>query len=330
MIDFRYHIVSIVAVFLALAVGIVLGTTALNGPVLTDLRGRVNGLAADKRGLEGQVRDLRAQVDGNEKFATTIAPTVVAGRLTNDSVLLLSAPGAPTDARDALATTLRQAGAVVTGRVRLRGEYVAPDKAVVIDDLVTRLAPAGLALPTGDVGSRAGTELAAALSYPLGGPRGLTPDAVDSVIAGFREAGLLTIDGADPTAAPLVVVVAGAAPVKASDDDRRAAAVLLRLVDALARRGSATVVVGPRTAADDGGLIDALRSDPQVSTLASSVDAVDTSAGRVTTVLALAGRLRGEVGQYGIGRDATAALPAQPTAQPTGQPTGQPAVSAAP
>ena len=31
MIDFRYHIVSIIAVFLALAVGIVVGTTALNG-----------------------------------------------------------------------------------------------------------------------------------------------------------------------------------------------------------------------------------------------------------------------------------------------------------
>ena len=34
MIDFRYHIVSLVAVFLALAVGLVLGTTALNQPIL--------------------------------------------------------------------------------------------------------------------------------------------------------------------------------------------------------------------------------------------------------------------------------------------------------
>ena len=32
MIDFRYHLVSIVAVFLALAIGIVLGSTELQGP----------------------------------------------------------------------------------------------------------------------------------------------------------------------------------------------------------------------------------------------------------------------------------------------------------
>jgi hypothetical protein len=32
VIDFRYHLVSIVAVFLALAIGIVLGSTELQGP----------------------------------------------------------------------------------------------------------------------------------------------------------------------------------------------------------------------------------------------------------------------------------------------------------
>ncbi len=42
MIDFRYHLVSIVAVFLALAIGIVLGSTELQGTTLDALRG-VNG-----------------------------------------------------------------------------------------------------------------------------------------------------------------------------------------------------------------------------------------------------------------------------------------------
>jgi len=34
VIDFRYHLVSIVAIFLALAVGIVLGTTLLQEPAV--------------------------------------------------------------------------------------------------------------------------------------------------------------------------------------------------------------------------------------------------------------------------------------------------------
>ena len=41
MIDFRYHLVSLIAVFLAVALGIVIGTTALNGPILDDLESQV-------------------------------------------------------------------------------------------------------------------------------------------------------------------------------------------------------------------------------------------------------------------------------------------------
>ena len=49
MIDFRYHLVSLIAVFLAVALGIVIGTTALNAPILDDLAGEVAALAAYKR-----------------------------------------------------------------------------------------------------------------------------------------------------------------------------------------------------------------------------------------------------------------------------------------
>ena len=44
MISFRYHLVSIIAVFLALALGIVVGTTALNGPITKDLLERFRKL----------------------------------------------------------------------------------------------------------------------------------------------------------------------------------------------------------------------------------------------------------------------------------------------
>ena len=42
MINFRYHVVSLTAVFLALAIGLVVGTAALNGPVADSLRGQVS------------------------------------------------------------------------------------------------------------------------------------------------------------------------------------------------------------------------------------------------------------------------------------------------
>ena len=94
MIDFRYHLVSIIAVFLALAIGIVVGTTALNGYVVDDLRSRNGAVIKDKRSLEGLVRDLRNQVSRRDQFATAVAPEVVAGQLVGERVLLVTTPGA--------------------------------------------------------------------------------------------------------------------------------------------------------------------------------------------------------------------------------------------
>ena len=42
MINFRYHVVSLTAVFLALAIGLVVGTAALNGPVADIAQGRAS------------------------------------------------------------------------------------------------------------------------------------------------------------------------------------------------------------------------------------------------------------------------------------------------
>ena len=48
MINFRYHVVSLTAVFLALALGLVVGTAALNGPLSDSLRDQVTAAAEDR------------------------------------------------------------------------------------------------------------------------------------------------------------------------------------------------------------------------------------------------------------------------------------------
>src|SRR5581483_8165830 len=44
VINFRYHVVSLTAVFLALAIGLVVGTAALNGPAADALGEQVDAL----------------------------------------------------------------------------------------------------------------------------------------------------------------------------------------------------------------------------------------------------------------------------------------------
>ena len=55
MIDFRYHLVSLIAVFLAVALGIVIGTTQLNGPLTDNLQAQVTALQARERNVIGEL-----------------------------------------------------------------------------------------------------------------------------------------------------------------------------------------------------------------------------------------------------------------------------------
>lgn len=74
MIDFRYHLVSIVAIFLALSVGIVLGTTLLEDPVIKASEGLANQLREGNNELRDQVEALQRREAGNDAFVVADTP----------------------------------------------------------------------------------------------------------------------------------------------------------------------------------------------------------------------------------------------------------------
>ena len=83
MIDFRYHIVSLVAIFMALAVGIVLGSGPLKDDISGFLEDRTQQLADEKVSLQGEVSALRAEIESSEQFAELSQPVLVDGLLTS-------------------------------------------------------------------------------------------------------------------------------------------------------------------------------------------------------------------------------------------------------
>jgi hypothetical protein len=320
MIDFRYHLVSIIAVFLALAIGIVVGTTALNGYVVDDLRARNGAVIKDKRGLEAEVRDLRNQVSKRDQFATVVGPTAVAGALDGERVQLVTTPGA-SDAVVIEQTTLNTAaGGTPTGVLKVRDDLLDPTKTAVVDDLVARVAPAGLDLPEGVASDRAALELAAA-TMTAAGAEGLGSEAAAKVLGGFTGADLVDITapagskGATTLVpATLAILVTGGADGRELDvTGKQRQQVALSLLAAMKARSEGAVVVGPETAADKGGLIAAVREDASLGRSVSSVDTVDRPYGAVSAVLALREQADGGVGRYGQGPGAQAAAPAVPT-----------------
>src|SRR6476469_5460666 len=94
MINFRYHIVSLMAVFLALSVGIVIGVT---------LRPSVDtGLTQQAEQDRKTVQDLRAESDRrnaveeySDAYAARVNPMITAGLLSGEHVALIVMPDAP-------------------------------------------------------------------------------------------------------------------------------------------------------------------------------------------------------------------------------------------
>jgi Copper transport outer membrane protein, MctB len=282
VIDFRYHLVSLIAVFLAVALGIVIGTTALNEPILADIKNQVSALEKDKRSLEDRTQTLQAQLDTTDTFAEAVAPALVSGALTGAKILLVvTNEDVPQDTVDEVTALIGEAGGSVSGTISLQPEYSDPSTATSLQNYVTGSGlPPGVQLPpTDDAGQLVGSLLAQVLMIPAGGT---APDgaAISSVLAGLSALGVLNAE----------------------------------LVSALDTAGSGTVVAGDIASAAETGLVGVIRADPTLSAAVSTVDNVNTAAGHISTVLALGREGGGTSGKYGIGEDTQ---PVPPVPAPT-------------
>ena len=324
MVDFRYHVVSIVAVFLALGIGIVFGTTAINRAILNDLDRNVARLTAEKRALEDERRLLAERAEDAGAWGEAVAPALVAGALAGESVVVISAPDASRGTRDGVVEQLTAAGATVTGRIRLSGELTDPARGAELDDLVVRELPTGLTLPGSGAtaAQRAMAELAYVVSLGADEPApGAPPAATTRVLAALRERGFLAVDGPAVVPARNVVVVLPGAPASAtptptaSPGSRPVAVELLVSLSSLARR-PVVVAAAPTGGSVSGTQLEAVRADDVLQGAVSSVDDADTVFGQTALVLALRAARNGAVGHYGNGVGADAPVPT-PAPTPT-------------
>jgi Copper transport outer membrane protein, MctB len=301
VISFRYHLVSIIAVFLALALGIVVGTTALNGPITTDLRKQVNTLKGDRTGLANQVKALQRQVSVAGQFASSFGSQLVQGTLTRQRVLLIGLPGGRSSVEDGITKQIEAAGGTVSGNLELTDAYVDPRRSSDITSLVTSgVHPIGLTLPeVSDAGQLGGALLAFVL---LGKGE---PTDLSQVLSGFSELHMVSDAGKDIVPSTTVVVVGSGALTSSN----YAASAELSLVNALQHAGGHVVVAGDNGSATQAGIVAAVRGPNGDKATVSTVDNADTAIGQVSTVLALADIAKSTVGHYGTAKTADALFP---------------------
>jgi hypothetical protein len=314
VIDFRYHLVSILAVFLSLAIGLVLGANALQDPVLRTLKGSNASLHTANQNYRDQIAQLQNHVKGEEQFAQTLAAQLVAGSLKNESVVFVQTPGGGQDIYQQLVPLVQQAGGTVTGQVTIQNKFLADDQIETLDALSRSLQTNVSDQAGGTAYDRAGAVLAGALVTDQAAKAGQGDESNGAVLSSFKSAGYVTTSENLRGRATLAIVIAPSNPYtgKTADGYNKA---LISLAGALDGADRGTVMAGRPTAAQSGGLISVLR-DSGTGGKVSSVDTADSASGQVVVVLALGAEIAGKPGAYGVGSGVNGYLPT-PTPVPT-------------
>jgi hypothetical protein len=324
VINLRYHLVSIIAVFLALGIGITMGSTFLGRETLDRINSNVDNARAERNAARAENAELRRTVDQLERRSTKLTTEGVrrlfAGDLADVPVLVVAAPGVDRESLDAMTEALTDSAATYLGtltideKVRLEGG--------AIDDMATALhattrVPRQLRdLATAQLARDMRTASRQSASGD-GPPLSTLPEPnQNSVIGALIDAGFLSYESPDGSTDPAAlltghgyryVVVTGPTP------DVADASFLLPLVKGLAADRPAQVVVTAAATGDEAEKVRVTTLQPYVeddviSERISTVDDLEAFAGIAAVVLSVEDLGLDRRGHYGYA-DGRALLP---------------------
>jgi hypothetical protein len=312
VINFRFHLISLIAVFLALAVGVVMGYGVLGQPTVDTLQNRIDNVEARANRIKGENADLRGENSRLSEAMTTVGDFAVTSRLENTTIVPVAVRGVDEDRVTDAVRLARTGGATVPGVVWLEEKWgvTDPDDA---SELATILGTQPTSRTTlRDTASRA---LATRLTTgpASGGRADLLTELADAKFLSLQTVTDPNGNGArfdattfDGRGARHLLVGGTEAKVPAARSTVPLARTLILLsLGVVVADDWRAVEGGPERGADLAGIL----NDLQLVTAVATVDNFDDVDGPLTAVLALAERGQGGVGHYGRGVGADRPMP---------------------
>lgn len=282
----RYHAASLAAVFLALAVGIVIGA-GLGDDVLSGTEDNLRqSLEGDIEDARGEADELQAELDRERAFGSRAYPALVGKTLAGRRIGVLAFGDLPSDVATDIEETLEPTGAELAEVAVVR---TPPDTEELFRELGPGFAAAG---PDDAVLAMLGRRLGS--QFVAGGGKQL--DKVQDVLFTRSSGEGGPLDG-------VILVRSGsgqaeADPEEATEDDANTAALETGMTTGVADSGEPTVAVERSGVADS--------SIPFFAPLdVATVDSVDLTSGQVALVFTLLGA----EGSFGIKDTANSLLP---------------------
>lgn len=325
MIDFRYHLVSLISVFLALAVGIVLGAGPLRENLGDQLAGQVEQLRTEQEELRSESAELTLRNDQLSTFIAELGPDLVDHTLTGQEIAVLTDDSSTRPGIERLIALLEEAGTEQPVRIGLQSALWDPGQEDTRADALEAVRGIAPAVLPHDPATELTTsqQLSAVVPALLtADPDGeLTPELRTQVWQVLTDHQLVSVDGTLPTTVD-GVVYASAAPEELAEDSEDADHAAERAQTLLASQTAlltvlaettAPVVVSAATPGNDAstGILRTVRGDRAFRTL-STTDRLQEADGPLLAVLALIEQTRGGAGAYGTTVDAEERLPQLP------------------
>lgn len=121
MFDFRYHALSLIAVFVALILGLLLGVAIGDKGLVSSAENKIKeSLRADVRAEQQKVADLNDQLAQKQKFEQEVYPLLVDGQLTARRIGVVFLGQASDDINNEVANALSASGGKKVGAVEVR------------------------------------------------------------------------------------------------------------------------------------------------------------------------------------------------------------------
>jgi hypothetical protein len=310
MINFRFHIVSLIAVFLALALGIVMGATVVNRAIVDRLNDRIDTVEENANRRKAESDQLRSEVGQLQGYVDSSKDYAVTGRLNGANVVTIAARGVNDEAVKQTVELAQRAGAQNLGILWLEEKFTLAD-----DEAHRELGEIIGQMGENAKATRDSAWNALASRLAAGGAPGGT-----DILNALEDGGFVSFEAVGNQAGDNFSLAsfpgAGARVLLVDGTEGRVAAneVLAPLTGALVAN-QVGVVAGEVFDERDGGpdrgaMLSPIRKNEELTRNVSTVDDLDLTEGQVTAVLALADLSRNVVGQYGYGAGATRSLPA--------------------
>lgn len=310
MVDFRYHLISLIAVILALALGILAGSGFLGGPILQQLRNEVDDLAQTADTLRDEVNAQESRLNEAETFARSVQPTLVGDSLAGTDIVVFQLAGSSGGLVDGVKRALIDAGGTVATEITFTSKLALQTNPAIDElTLITGSLAAEKAQLLEEAALLIGERMAAASDDP-GQPQSPTTSATQRLLKlldDLERAEFIGVSTQDEARiAPqdaTFVLIGGAADRPPFDVSLFGPA----LAEGLTGRGGRALVA--ESSDSTWELVRSIRADIEARSVAITVDNAETTIGRIAVALGLERAEDGDIGHFGTQPGRTALIP---------------------